>query len=265
MAKKKNLGKFYTEGMTVQQIKNLGDDVIRNMSERDLSRAVRTLSLAANKRLARLERHAERTKSGIREKGPNLLGIDFNALQSNQTRFGVANARAKAKIVDGKPVGMQGLLKSEFTRVRNFLNAGSSTIEGAIELRKEKEIALYGKTREEMIQERIANNEIENSKTAIRKEYRRIDKQMKAVYENYNKWKEEYGMKGGYDVEEGKNILARFGAMAKAGVRKDSALKQIRAEYKEKYEKEEKAKRDAKKGRFNKVLDPERLKEQWGS
>ena len=154
---------------------------------------------------------------------------------------------------------------AEFTRVRNFLNAGSSTIKGAIELRKEKELALYGKTREEMIQEKIANKEIENTKSDIRREYRRIDKQMKAVYENYNKWKEEYGMKGGYDVDEGRDILARFGQLQRAGIRKDTALKMVREEYKEKNKQEEQERKAAQQGRFKKVLDPERLKEQWGS
>lgn len=255
MAKKKNLGQFYTEGMTVKQITNLGDDVIRNLSQRDLSRAVRTLSLAANKRLSRLERHAkyDKTTKTFNETGKKLLGIDFNALYSNRSRFGVKDAKN------------HGQLMAEFTRVRNFLNAGSSTIEGAIELRKEKELALYGKTREEMIQEKIANKEIENTKSDIRREYRRIDRQMKAVYENYNKWKEEYGMKGGYDVDEGRDILARFGQLQRAGIRKDTALKMVREEYKEKNKQEEQERKAAQQGRFKKVLDPDRLKEQWGS
>lgn len=253
MAKKKNQGPFLVEGMTVSQILNLGDDVIRHMSTRDLSRAVRTVSLAANKRLKRLEAHAEKTKSGYREKGTKLLGIDFNALQSNQSRFGVGKKKS------------QGQLMSEFTRVRNFLNAGSSTIAGAVQLRKDKELALFGRTREDIISEKIATGQISNTVGAINKEYRRIDRQMKGAYENYNKWKEEFGMKGGYDIDEGREILARFGRMQQAGIRKNSALKQVREEYKAKIRQEEAQKRAAASGRFSKVLDPERLKDQWST
>jgi len=253
MAKKKNQGPFLVEGMTVSQILNLGDDVIRHMSTRDLSRAVRTVSLAANKRLTRLEAHAEKTKTGYREKGTKLLGIDFNALQSNQSRFGVRGAKS------------QGQLMSEFTRVRNFLNAGSSTIAGAVQLRKDKELALFGRTREDIISEKIATGQISNTVGAINKEYRRIDRQMKGAYENYNKWKEEFGMKGGYDIGEGREILARFGRMQQAGIRKNSALKQVREEYKAKIRQEEAQKRAAASGRFSKVLDPERLKDQWST
>ena len=253
MAKKKNQGPFLVEGMTVSQILNLGDDVIRHMGTRDLSRAVRTISLAANKRLARLERHAEKTKTGYREKGTKLLGIDFNALQSNQSRFGVKGAKS------------QGQLMSEFTRVRNFLNAGSSTISGAIQLRKDKEMALFGRTREDIISEKIATGQISNTVGAINREYRRIDRQMKGAYENYNKWKEEFGMKGGYDVDEGREVLARFGRMQQAGIRKDSALKQVREEYKAKIKQEEAQRKAAASGRFKKVLDPDRLKEQWST
>lgn len=253
MAKKKNQGPFLVEGMTVSQIMNLGDDVIKHMSTRDLSRAVRTMSLAANKRLARLEAHAEKTKTGYREKGNNLQGIDFNALQSNQSKFGVKGAKS------------QGQLMAEFTRVRNFLNAGSSTIAGAIQLRKDKEMALFGRTREEIIAEKIAKGQISNTAGAINREYRRIDRQMRGAYENYNKWKEEFGMRGGYDVDEGREVLARFGSMMQAGIRKNSALRQIREEYKAKIKQEEAQRRAAASGRFSKVLDPDRLKDQWST
>ena len=254
MAKKKNQGPFLVEGMTVSQIMNLGDDVINRMSTRDLSRAVRPMSLAANKRLARLESHAEKMSDGYyREKGPNLQGIDFNALYSNQSRFGVKGKKS------------QGELKSEFTRVRNFLNAGSSTIAGAIQLRQQKEMALFGRTREDIVAEMVASGQISDTVTARNREYRRIDRQMHGAYENYNKWKEEFGMKGGYDAEEGTAILARFGAMLQSGIRKNSALRTIRQEYLAKVKEAEQKKQKQAKKRFNKVLDPERLKDQWST
>ena len=51
---------FKVEGMTVNEIINLGDDEISRMNARDLSRALRTVSLAANKRIRRLEKKAEK-------------------------------------------------------------------------------------------------------------------------------------------------------------------------------------------------------------
>ena len=41
--------KFYTDNMTVNEILNLTPDVISKMNTRDISRALRTVSLAANK------------------------------------------------------------------------------------------------------------------------------------------------------------------------------------------------------------------------
>ena len=80
---------FYTDGMSVSQILALGDDVLSKLDRRELSRALRTVALAANKRLDRLTQYAYRRHGKYVEKldGP---GLDLNLLNHyGKTRFGV--------------------------------------------------------------------------------------------------------------------------------------------------------------------------------
>ena len=84
MAKKRQPKQpFMVEGMTVSDIIKLGDDVISKMNQRDLSRALRTIALAANKRLNRLKKKAE---VSVNEHGDVTYtdisgqGLDFEAL-----------------------------------------------------------------------------------------------------------------------------------------------------------------------------------------
>ena len=55
---------FKVEGLTVNEILSLGDDTLNSLNQRDMSRAVRTAALAANKRINRLLAQAKKTKSG---------------------------------------------------------------------------------------------------------------------------------------------------------------------------------------------------------
>ena len=85
---KQPLEPFRTEGMTINEIMALGDDTLRTFSARDMSRAVRTLALAANKRAKRLSQYGyKRGGKWVEKKGGP--GVDFNALYGMTSKFGV--------------------------------------------------------------------------------------------------------------------------------------------------------------------------------
>ena len=216
---------FYVEGMTVDQIVNLGDDVINKMSARDISRALRTVALAANKRINRLMKKAE---VSVNEMGDVTYtdisgkGIDFEALYfTGGKKFGLGKGKHK-----------RSEIQKEFARVRNFMNAGSTTISGAIELRKKRERQLFGRTREEMYA-----GAAPAERALIESEMKDI---MKDIYSEFHRWKEEYQIEGGYNKELGKRVLKMFGRRTMKGMTAEDARAEIEEYYDKKYEAEEK-------------------------
>lgn len=230
MAKKKQpLPPFAVEGMTVSEIINLGDDTISKMNQRDLSRALRTVALAANKRLNRLMKKAE---VSVNEHGDvtytdkSGLGIDFEALYTTGgKKFGLGKGKHKRSDI-----------YKEFAKVRNFMNAGSTTISGAIELRKKRERQLFGQTREEMYKG-VAPAEA----ALIEAEMKDI---MKDIYSEFHRWKEEYAIEGGYNKQLGKRVLKMFGRRVMKGMTAEDARAEIEDYYDLKYEKNEKRRLD---------------------
>lgn len=228
MAKKKKQPKtpFMVEGMTVSEILNLGDDTFNAMSRRDLSRALRTVALAANKRLKRLQDKAE---ISVNEHGDvtytdiSGLGIDFEALYfTGGKKFGLGKGKHK-----------RSEIQKEFARVRGFMNAPSTTIAGAVELRKKRERQLFGQTRESL----YAN--VAPAEAAL------IEAEMKDVmtniYSEFHRWKEEYQMEGGYNKELGKRVLRMFGRrVMDKGYSPEDARADIESYYDKKYESQEK-------------------------
>ena len=61
--------KFYVEGMTVDQILSMNPREMAKLNTREISRALRTVSLAANKRINRLKQYAKKEKTGYVPKG----------------------------------------------------------------------------------------------------------------------------------------------------------------------------------------------------
>lgn len=220
---------FKVEGMTVDQIIRLGDNELSRMNARDLSRALRTVSLAANKRIRRLEKKAEvsTNKMGdIQYVDISGKGIDFEALYA----------------VDGKKFGLgrgkhaRGDIYKEFVRARNFMNAGSSTISGAIELRKKRERQLFGATREEML-EGVPPAERELMESNMKE-------MMSDIYSEYHRWREEYAIEGGYTKEKGRRVLKMFGRrVLNKGMSPEEARDDISDYYDLQYEQKERKRR----------------------
>lgn len=180
---------FFTDGMSVEEILNLGDEVLNKMTRRDLSRALRTVSLAANKRVTRLQNYAYKRHGQYIEK-QNSPGIDLSALNNLGKRFGVGDKDRNE-------------IYKEFARVRNFMKKPSSTIKGAKEIRKKREIALFGKTREQL------------TKGMNKKEKRAYIKNMKDLmadtYKAYHDFENEYELSGIYDKEQGRKRIRTMG------------------------------------------------------
>ena len=210
---------FYTDNMTVDQILDLGDEILSSLNEREMSRALRTVSLAANKRIKRLMKYAKKRCGKYVEK-VNSPGLDLTAL--NQLQGGLFSV--------GK-----GILKKnrnemykELVRARNFMRSKTSTIKGAIELRKKKERALFGQTREEI----TAGMTPKEKKEKIKE----INELMPEIYEEYQDFLSEYAMQGGYTKEKGTMVLQDIGRDMLEGIPADAAKTNAEIQADQRYE-----------------------------
>lgn len=208
MAKRKsNSGGFYTDGMTVQQILDLGDDVLSKLSQRDMSHALRTVSLAANKRIDRLLdnavlRHGEYIpkKSAKKKIATDALNSLYE-MQGKPTKSGMK--------FSGK--GMtRDQMYAEFARARYFMNLKTSKISEATKVRKDRERRIFDKTsedyikksREEFIKEfkdqfgkKPTQKEIDKELRQKGNEFEELNKQ---AWSNYRKFLENNDIIGKY-------------------------------------------------------------------
>lgn len=216
---------FYTDNMTVDEILSLGDDVLNKMDRRDLSRALRTVSLAANKRIQRLLNKAEvivdKKTGDITYKEKGNQGISFDALYFTKgKKFSAAKTKDRNEIY------------KEFAKVRRFMNAGSTTISGAIELRKKRERAVFGKTHEELTKGM--------SKLDKAAAVENLNELIGDVYKEFHKFKEEYQIQGGYTKEWGKRVIKMLARrMRDKGMSGEEARMSVAQYYDKKYEVEQ--------------------------
>ena len=213
---------FFVDTLTVNEIANLGDEVLNSLDKRELSRALRTMSLAANKRINRLQKNAEvitDSKGNVTYKDISGKGIDFEALYYTKgKKFGL-----------GRGKHSRNEIYKEFAKVRNFINAPSTTISGAIKLRQKRERALFSKTREQLT-EGLSEAEAELLVSDL-------DSLMSDIYSEFHKWKEEYSMEGGYTKEQGKRVLKMLTRRVyNKGMSLEAARADVEKYYDKKYE-----------------------------
>lgn len=140
---------FEVEGLSVNEILNLGDDILNKMNQRNMSRAVRTAALAANKRINRLLAQAKKTKDGYKLKKSAKYDIALDAL-NYITKDGKLDPKFGAK---GKT---RNELYAELARIRTFMNdLQTSTIKGAMQVRKDREIRILGLSKEDYLKEAL--------------------------------------------------------------------------------------------------------------
>ena len=145
---------FFTDGMTVKEILDLGANVLNSLGSRDMSRALRTVALAANKRINRLLSNAKKVRTGTYDKktGKPL----YNYIEKASAKYPIATDALNYITDDGRRaprfgVGKKNLneMRSEFARIREFMGLETSTIKGAVNVRKGRESRILGETREE--------------------------------------------------------------------------------------------------------------------
>lgn len=171
--------KFYVEGMTVEQILSLNPRELMKLNTREISRALRTVSLAANKRINRLKQYAKKEKTGYVPKGVKTQ-VATDALNW-------VTKNGKVKIPFGvKSAGTRNKMLQQISTIKQFMSMKSSTVTGATALRKEREKKLYGKTREQ-----AARGQTKRQKAAT---YKRFQEMNARVWDLYYKFMELSGM-----------------------------------------------------------------------
>ena len=165
---------FYTDNMTVNEILNLTNEEIAKLSERDVSRALRTVSLAANKRIQRLMKQARKTKDGYVPKKSAKRNIAVDALNAvtndgtKKVKFGVKSAPTRNKMIE------------QMGEIRRFMNMQTSTVTGAVKVRKEREKRLFGKTSEQ-----AGRGKTKKEKKAIEKKFSQKVSEAYALFRKY--------------------------------------------------------------------------------
>lgn len=180
MAKKKQpKGQFFTEGMTVNEILNISPDRLNRLNKRDISRALRTVSLAANKRIDRLKSKAVKTKEGYipKTKGSQISTAALNWVTDDghkRTKFGVKKSSTRNQML------------KQLSKIKRFMEMETSTVSGAVDVRKKTDVRLFGKTREEAAR----GVKTKKAKAEIYKQYEQMSKE---VWEYYRKFLEAKG------------------------------------------------------------------------
>lgn len=202
---------FFTDNMTVDQILNLDYQTLNKLDTRDLSRALRTASLAANKRLTRLRKNAVYDK----EKGyiPKSGSTGMAPYALNQvTQYG----RKKFKWGVEKTKGNRNKMLQQLKDIRQFWNMSTSTVKKAIEVRKNSERRLFGQTREE-----AAKGKRGKKREAI---YKTFEDRMSKAYEAYRKFLQYQKVNKWSSYEGSASILSVVGNVVENGGDIDEAL-----------------------------------------
>lgn len=171
---------FYVDNMTVNEILNLSNEVISKMNTRDISRALRTVSLAANKRVNRLLSQTKKTKDGyvLKKSAQYNIAVDaINAVTKDgkqKVKFGVKYANTRNEMIE------------QLGDIRKFMSMKTSTIQGAKNVRREREQRLFGTTTE-----KASRGKTKKEKKTITKKF--ADKVSEA-YATFRKFLEHEGL-----------------------------------------------------------------------
>ena len=165
---------FYTDNMTVSQILSMSNEELSKLNKREVSRALRTVALAANKRVTRLKANAKNTKEGYVQKQSAKKNIAMDALNAvtsdgkKNVKFGVRQSATRNKMIE------------QIGDIRRFMNMKTSTVTGAVQVRKNREKQLFGKTLEQAQRGRS-----KKQKAIIARKYREKTSQAYSAFRKY--------------------------------------------------------------------------------
>ena len=218
--------KFYVDGLTVDQILNMDPAQMAKLDKRDISRALRTVSLAANKRIANLEKYAKKSRHGYEQAPRKGKSIAVDALNwvtndgKTPAKFGVKKAATRNQML------------SQISKVRQFMNMKSSTVTGAVKLRKIRERNLFGKTREE------AAKGI-TGKRAKQQAYKNFQTMYNTVWSAYHKYRELKSQDPHAYHEDSMSVLSLLGQYITSGLSEDEAVSKAVQEMNKQYEEQQ--------------------------
>ena len=139
---------------------------------------------------------------------------------------------------------------AEFTRVRNFLGAKSTTIPGSVQLRQKKEMALFGETREQKMAKMLSEGK---SLEEITQMIESRNDLMSDVYDAFHKWKEEYALEGSYTKDKGNQALAELGELMDNGISGEEAQARISEGFENRYKAGQEDRAEKEKIRMNRL------------
>ena len=224
---------FFTDGMTVDDILHLDLQTINSLNKRDLSRALRTVSLAANKRVKRLKDN----KEDIAMDALNWLSDQGYS----RKKFGSKNKSLNE-------------MRKEFFTAKQFMGMKTSKVRGAISVRQGRESRIMGETKKQAVsrgrhdfvvryqQEHVGRAP---SMKAIKAEIKRLEEQYTQMSSDawsiYRKMLEAQGWpnspyKNYYNSE---NIIEMIGERVAAGEDSESILSHAINAFNESYEQEQ--------------------------
>lgn len=178
--------KFFTDGMTVDEILSLPADVLNSLSARDMSRALRTVALAANKRVDKLLKNAVKRKTGTYDKNTGKPLYEYRekksgkAIATDALNYITNDGRNSPKFSVGDK--NRNEMYKELARVKDFMRLETSTIKGAVAVRKAREARILGQTREQYAAKQVrAYKRDYEKKTGRKPSKRNIEKVRKAA------------------------------------------------------------------------------------
>ena len=174
--------KFEVEGLTVKQILAMDPDKLSSLNSREMSRALRTVALAANKRVNRLREQAKKGPTGAyisKKSAAHNVALDaLNAVTKDGSVrgnvFGV-----------GKAQGDRNKMYKQLAEIRQFMGAKTSTIKGAKEVRQARERRLLGYTSEEAMKKQRTKK----GKAAVEAKIRQTMSDTYAAFRKYLEYK----------------------------------------------------------------------------
>ena len=216
---------FYVEGMTVSEILNISPDQLMKLNKRDVSRALRTVSIAANKRVNRLKSKATKTKDGYvpKTKGSQINTSALNWVTNDghkRTKFGVKKSSTRNEMLH------------QLKTIKQFREMKTSTVKGATEVRKDIEKRLFGKTREQAARG-------VKTKKAKAEVYKRYETMSREVWSYYRKFLEIKGRDPHSYMSGSETIIELIGQKVVSGASEEESIQAALDMFKSSYEEEQ--------------------------
>ena len=219
--------KFFVEGLTVEQILSMDPSQMAKLDKRDISRALRTVALAANKRINRLLPYAKKTKLGYE---PKTNAEKFIAVDALNWVTSDGNSPAKFSV---KQVTTRNEMIAQISRIRQFMAMKTSTVTGAVQVRRTREKTLFGKTSEQ-----AGRGKSKRQKAKTKSQYMQMTAD---VWSSYHKFRELQGQDPHSYYADSDEVLTTIAGKIFTGVPDDEAIAQTLDKMQQIYEETEAA------------------------